>query len=617
MTIELNPITSGYSTGLINDNFQAIEDYVNDKLLQRDGVETGEVNQMEVDLDMNSHFVYNLPEPVLEHQAARLQDVQNALSGGSANLITFTPYGSISSENVQAAIQEVSDEISANSSISTSTGTQSVEEAVEDRVFYISSLADLLEIDLSSITPGQLKWIGGNELTIYVDASAGDDLNDGFESEAPKATLQSAIDRLEVFGPYLNGQFSIELAAGTYARGHFPEDGLPSENPIIIRGPDVGGHPNVPTAIISEGADAAVELIKFRNGTNLRLKDIKFVGAEGTTSSAGAMGGDQCRLFTENVHAEDCYWGVGVTNRSNLDVKGGIFTRCGNLLGSPSSGAGTRTLFLSRHALGTQNAGTLALGPEFHNCVKACFAQEGSTGHADYLTIHDCLRGLEANINSRFNYTGTQFRRNFVDVFNNNSYVFASSVDYGTGADESNLRVVANNYGATGVVNYFTDHDPGNGIGARTYHSEYVDTLYNTASNNVFHTTTLAGGMWRNETLSPTTSRSIKFRVVGNCSGTTGTKRINMRMGTALAQVNFSAGSEGGFVVDGEIYFPDRAEQFLMLKGDIDGSSPEIHNVTSTQGLTANTPITLEANPLDAASGDNIRIYMVEATLFG
>ncbi len=110
MTIELNPITSGYSTGLINDNFQAIEDYVNDKLLQRDGVEVGEVNQMEVDLDMNSHFVYNLPEPVLEHQAARLQDVQNAVAGGAANLITFTPYGSITSENVQGAIQELEDQ---------------------------------------------------------------------------------------------------------------------------------------------------------------------------------------------------------------------------------------------------------------------------------------------------------------------------------------------------------------------------------------------------------------------------------------------------------------------------------------------------------------------------
>ncbi len=137
MTIELNPITSGYSTGLINDNFQAIEDYVNDKLLQRDGVEAGEVNQMEVDLDMNSHFVYNLPEPVLEHQAARLQDVQNAVAGGAANLITFTPYGSITSENVQGAIQELADSTAQDPNtfeVDTSTGTQQLSVALDSRV---------------------------------------------------------------------------------------------------------------------------------------------------------------------------------------------------------------------------------------------------------------------------------------------------------------------------------------------------------------------------------------------------------------------------------------------------------------------------------------------------
>lgn len=59
MTIELNPITSGYSTGLINDNFQSLEDYINSKLLNRDGLEVGEANQMENNLDMNSHAILN------------------------------------------------------------------------------------------------------------------------------------------------------------------------------------------------------------------------------------------------------------------------------------------------------------------------------------------------------------------------------------------------------------------------------------------------------------------------------------------------------------------------------------------------------------------------------
>ena len=112
MAIELGPISSGYSTGKINDNFQKVEDELNDNVLRRDGLSPGEANQMEVDLDMNSNRVLNLPEPTDENEAARLKDVQNALQEkASANLISFTPYSSTTSSNVQAALEEVTDEI--------------------------------------------------------------------------------------------------------------------------------------------------------------------------------------------------------------------------------------------------------------------------------------------------------------------------------------------------------------------------------------------------------------------------------------------------------------------------------------------------------------------------
>lgn len=59
MSIELNNVASGYSTGVINSNFQALEEYINTKLLNRDGVEFGEANQMELPLDMNSNPILN------------------------------------------------------------------------------------------------------------------------------------------------------------------------------------------------------------------------------------------------------------------------------------------------------------------------------------------------------------------------------------------------------------------------------------------------------------------------------------------------------------------------------------------------------------------------------
>jgi len=59
-TISLNPIYSGYSTGLINDNFQILQNQLNNNFLRRDGVANGQANQMEVDLDMNGNSLLNV-----------------------------------------------------------------------------------------------------------------------------------------------------------------------------------------------------------------------------------------------------------------------------------------------------------------------------------------------------------------------------------------------------------------------------------------------------------------------------------------------------------------------------------------------------------------------------
>jgi len=60
MTVELNPVTSGYSTNVINDNFQKVEDWINLNALWRQGVELGQANQMELPLDMNGFPILNI-----------------------------------------------------------------------------------------------------------------------------------------------------------------------------------------------------------------------------------------------------------------------------------------------------------------------------------------------------------------------------------------------------------------------------------------------------------------------------------------------------------------------------------------------------------------------------
>lgn len=58
--LDLNNVTSGYSTNVINSNFRAIQNYINDNLLSRDGVSPGQGNQMNVPLDMNGQPILNL-----------------------------------------------------------------------------------------------------------------------------------------------------------------------------------------------------------------------------------------------------------------------------------------------------------------------------------------------------------------------------------------------------------------------------------------------------------------------------------------------------------------------------------------------------------------------------
>ena len=56
----LNNVSSGYSTDVINSNFVAIANYINQNLLNRNGLIQGEANQMENSLDMNGQDIINL-----------------------------------------------------------------------------------------------------------------------------------------------------------------------------------------------------------------------------------------------------------------------------------------------------------------------------------------------------------------------------------------------------------------------------------------------------------------------------------------------------------------------------------------------------------------------------
>lgn len=111
--ITLDDTVSGYNLQIINNNFDKLETELQGKVLYRDNP-VGEPNQMESPLDMNGNRITNLPAPISPSEAARLQDVNDALAGGSTAVLTdFDPYLTITSTNVQGAVEQVKDEVDA------------------------------------------------------------------------------------------------------------------------------------------------------------------------------------------------------------------------------------------------------------------------------------------------------------------------------------------------------------------------------------------------------------------------------------------------------------------------------------------------------------------------
>lgn len=104
MSIDLDPIASGYNLSKINSNFQKVENELNNNTLRRDGLAIGENNSMEVDLDMNSNTILNAKvngvdlDDIIDQLLGLIdlaEDLENILNqivnGGGFNIGTYIP----------------------------------------------------------------------------------------------------------------------------------------------------------------------------------------------------------------------------------------------------------------------------------------------------------------------------------------------------------------------------------------------------------------------------------------------------------------------------------------------------------------------------------------------
>lgn len=453
--------------------------------------------------------------------------------------------------------------------------------------------------------------------TIYV-SNAGQAGNDGLSAAQPVLTLQDAIDILPNYGPVLQGYWRIQMEAGTYARGRFSDEGLLSARPIEIRGPDVGGHPNVPTAVLSEGANGIVASgLVFRQYTRVKVKDIKVVGWNGSSSAQGITAGNYSEIYTDNVHVSSCTWGVSGGDHSLVDVKGGIFEGNGYQPNGVAytAGGGVRGLFHAKFAIGLQNAGTLSGGPIFRNNAYGVWAQEHNNGHLDWVTFEDNGTHVRLNILSRLNMDGSSLKRSeAVAVWADAGSVVSISdaTVFGTGADANRINFLANGSSyvpPTSLLN--------NGIlpatSARCVARVISNQTINSIAPTVLRQLSLRGQLWRDGAASNSGMKSLRYRLYGTLAGTAGYKRIQSRFGSTPLSVTFTSSETGLFVLEGRLMLNTNpvGSQLQILEATRSGAAMRIASGTTSEAMIADTVFNIEALVENVADSIFISAYEI------
>jgi hypothetical protein len=431
---------------------------------------------------------------------------------------------------------------------------------------------------------------------LYVGVSGSSNTFDGLTPDKPVAKIQTACDYLANWGPILNGNWIINLATGTYTSAKLL-DGLLTETAIQIIGTDVGVHPNVPISIVSDGTGASKVGLQASGGTKIIVKNVKFTGYNGTSSSAGIKVSDAAEVTTSNVHTDSCYFGISGENRAEIVVPDGIHNNDGYLNAGGGTGAAFRSLQLNRHDIGVQNAGTQANSAIIQNCYQAILAQESSTGHMDWCTIQDCNTGIVARVNARVNCDGTVFKRNAKDIaVDSNGHVFVSSaVVFSTGTDESTNKVNTSAGGNLTNNTIISGMEMAYSVMEKAIDMQYVNQTVSTTTNTTVYSKVLKAPMWRGTPGSTTPMKRLYVRIYGTLNGAANTKSINLRLGSALTSLQFTATETGTFRAEGRIYFTDADAQYLFLSGSRHlGTGERQSSVSGTNVMTSDQTLSIE-----------------------
>lgn len=450
--------------------------------------------------------------------------------------------------------------------------------------------------------------VAGQANTLYVDP-AGSDANDGLTSDFAFATLQAAFDALANYGPMLQGTWTIQLAAGTYTEGALFPTGLSSRAAVVVAGPDVGGTPNVPTAIIDGTTSVYRRGLGGTNRLRLTVRDIKVQGFDGT-DEAGVEFSQYARVTLNNVHVDNCYYGLHFLDFVYYDITGGIIENCDT---------GVQELFgVVRNF---KPAGSDAGRTTIRNCTSyGLKAKELCTGHLDYALIDNCNNGVFLMRGSTANLSNCDIYNNTIGAVCNSASTIVDtlSVDWGAGTANANtvkflMRGGSSESRRNGGENVPTT--PYIGLTEKKVGFDYTSIAHTgTTTRTVLYTPyTVSGGDLQ------AVGAHVRFRIQGSAALSAGTCVLEVRAGAGgLSTVTLPTGTyafmaelagvvnaAGDFQLHTSIVWPHGANPILGF-----GTRTVAFSGASDLALTVNLTL---ANAADTVTLRSCEVFTTEA----
>ena len=412
----------------------------------------------------------------------------------------------------------------------------------EGSVFYISPLASQT-----------------NNLYLAV---AGSDSNDGLSPSYPRLTLAGSGTALSGFGPFLEGTWVVNLAAGQYNESNFTvPPGLRGRNPIYFKGP-VSVHPAPPMAIVDGGGTGAFGIQLNRQST-VYLIDLLFRNF----TTYGIVGQDLSILYSLRTHVSGVPGGAAVKMQQGR--VNWIDGRVANSQQGFSFIAGcTFTV--------TASDPTLAKGTLIENNTQAGVqAQEQSSGHVDFALVAGNPIGYRLTARSRVHSASSRITGCVTcavqgygssDWYNNNSVLDANSTAELLYTGSIEVAHYQNNVSPTRrpLDSSFVTHT---GTTAATTLKTYTDAL---TANNFWNST-----------------KSMRFVLNGELSGTAGNKNITVNIdGSTVLGFTIPAAATGSYVIDGTLTALATTQQTYNATCMVNGQALQV--ASGARGIAMN-----------------------------